>query len=33
MLRQYYEVVEEFDSKKDYGIEMRKQYTDYRCKW
>jgi hypothetical protein len=28
MLRQYYEVVEEFDSKKDYGIEMRKQYTE-----
>ena len=27
MVKQYYTIVEEFDSKKDYGIPMRKQYT------
>ncbi len=28
MLKQYYTVVEEFDSKKDYGIEIREQYAE-----
>ena len=28
VFKQYYEVIEEFDSKKDYGIEMRKQYAE-----
>ncbi len=27
MVKQYYTIVEEFDSQKDYGIPMRKQYT------